>query len=277
MSLPAQLKQGFNRDAVLAISEFKREPAWMTQQRLDAWDAYAAYAPEALAQQLETLQPFCEPPTARVLSQDWPAQLQYALDERGDEEGLIVQRDSTILSRSISKEYTKKGVVFTDLDTAIQSVPDLVMPFIGKLATHKDPRQALGAALWSGGTFLYVPEHVHVRLPFHSCLWMHTSEVGIFSRAVIVVEKGSHVVFVDECVSADWDRPGLAVEVVETFVRPQSDVECLRLYHCGTNAGFQRYEMVETLPTARYVSRDIPERLNSTLERAALLYPEIRV
>jgi Fe-S cluster assembly scaffold protein SufB len=269
----------FSREAVEALSARKKEPAWMTEARLRAWDKYAAspLSTSDLGFPLQDVQPFTEPPTDRVPSHLWPAELQHALDERGDEEGLIVQRDSTILSRSISKEFSKKGVLFTDLDNALQSAPEIVEAHFGKYANIDNPFIALTSALWSGGTFLYVPEHISIHLPFHTCLWMSQPNVAIFSHTLIVVEEGASVSFIDEGVSADWDRPGLALQTVEASAGIRACVNYFYLRHWGRGVSHRREEKTFVDHQGRFLSGRMERRMATTLEKVAELHPEVRV
>src|ERR1700730_10947561 len=176
MTLPQSLKQDFSRDTVVALSQYKKEPSWMTDLRLDAWKAYEKepVASGVLGFPLQAIRSFLEHPTTAILSHEWPGDLQHAVEERGDEEGLIVQRDSTILSRSITKDQTKKGVIFTDLGTAMRLYSGLVRRYFAQQVKPDELFSSLSTAFWSGGTFLYVPEHVQVALPFHTCYWMTT-------------------------------------------------------------------------------------------------------
>ena len=273
------IKQDFGRSAVEALSEYKKEPSWMTDVRLNAWDAYtqSPLARKRLGFSLETIRSFTEPPTVPVPSHQWPSELQHALDERGDEEGLIVQRDSTILSRSISKEYAKKGVRFTDLDNALQADPDLVQTYFGRLVKPESPWTALTTAFWSGGTFLYVPAHVAVHLPFHTCLWMSRPNVGIFSHTLLVVEEGGAVSFIDEGVSAEWGEPGLALGSVEAFVGVRACANYFQLQNWGRSVFNDREEKSEVNPQGRFLSGRMKQRPATTLERVAELHPEVRV
>jgi Fe-S cluster assembly protein SufB len=267
-------RPGLQASTVEALSRFKKEPSWMTELRLKAWEAYQqAPLPES---ELHGIHPFTLPPMVPVPSRDWPTELQHAMDERGDEEGLIVQRDSTILSRSITKEHSKKGVIFTDLDSALQNVPELVQSYFGRLVKPETPAEALQAAFWSGGTFLYVPPNLNITLPFHTCLWMSTPEAGIFSHNLVVVEDNSRVSFIDECISGDWNRPGLMVEVLEVFVAAQAQVKCFHLQHCGQGVRHYREEKSQVASTGELKIDRLEQRPNTSLERAAELYPEIR-
>src|SRR5579863_8455088 len=113
------LTYGFDRKSLEALSQFKQEPAWLRRLRLEAWDSLES-RPHAHSGDVELakLQSFCEPPKTSVPSHHWPPDLKHVLEERGDEEGLIIQRDSTVLSRAVSKEQSKRGVLFSDLDAA---------------------------------------------------------------------------------------------------------------------------------------------------------------
>jgi Fe-S cluster assembly protein SufD len=278
-AVPAILTQGFSRDAVEALSAYKREPSWMTQRRLKAWDAYQAapLSPAELGFELDQIRPFTAPPTDPVPSRLWPSELQHALDERGDEEGLIVQRDSTILSRAISKEFSKKGVIFADLDFALQSEPELVERYFGSCVKPNNPFAALTTAFWSGGTFLYVPEHIAIHLPFHTCLWMSQANTGVFSHTLMIVEEGGSASFIDEGVSAEWDQPGLLLESIEAIVGIRGCLNYFWMEHWGKSVSYRREEKSELNFQGRFLSGRMEKRPATTLERVAELHPEIRV
>jgi Fe-S cluster assembly protein SufD len=273
------VKHTFSRSAVQTLSTLKNEPGWMTDLRLSAWDAYerAPLSENALGFSLDQIQPFSTEPHAPVPSHQWPAELQHALDERGDEEGLIVQRDSVVQSRAISKEYSKKGVLFTDLDNALLAEPELVQAHFGKLIHHQSPTAALSTAFWSGGAFLYVPSHIAVHLPFHTCIWLSRPGIGIFYRTLLVLEEGATVTFIDEGVSANWQEPGLAIGAVEAFVGIRGCVSYYRLQNWGRSVTYHREEESEVGPQGRFLSGRLEQRAATTLEKVAELHPEVRI
>src|SRR6185295_9192028 len=123
-----------------------------------------------------------------------------------------------ILSRSITKDQTKKGVIYTDLSMAFRLYPDLVQRYFSRQVKWDDPYAALNTAFWSGGSFLYVPENVVIRLPFHPCYWMTTPHSAVFPRTLIVAERGSQVTLVDDFLSVDWNQETMAVRAVELNV-----------------------------------------------------------
>jgi len=229
---------GFNRTSVEAFSHFNEEPAWLREQRLAAWEIFEEGRNSSVGDELtlDGLQSFSEPPTRAVPPHEWPPDLPHALEERGDEEGLIIQRDSTILSRSISKEQAKRGVLFTDLATAVKIAPDIVQRYLGRLAKVESTGVSLNSAFWAGGTFLYIPQHVEIHLPFHTCLWMSTAETAAFPRAVIVVEKGSKVSLLDESFSPNRHFPSLCSGVTELWVGEGAQVQLFQLRSWGEEA-----------------------------------------
>lgn len=257
------------------ISASKREPAWMTELRLSALAYYENLSHDAA---LREIQAFVEPPETSVPSHEWPKDLSAVIEERGDEEGLIVQRDSTILSRSITKDQTKKGVIYTDLTTALRLHPELVGRYFSLLVKPDEVFSALNTAFWSGGTFLYVPAHVQIELPFHTCYWMTTPGAAVFPRTVLIAERGSVVSLVDDFLSADWDKASLAVSVVELFVQDGARVNYKQVHHWGTGVRHENRQMSSVAFGGKLESSQVSDsRPVMTLERVAELYPEVRL
>ena len=267
------------RQTVEELSWQKGEPSWMTETRLAAWNVYAK-GPQSKALSgldLTTLQAFLEPPRTSVPSHQWPDTLSKAVEERGDEEGLIVQRDSTVLSRSLTKDQVKRGVIFTDLDMALKTAPELVRRHFGHLTGLNDPLTALATAFWSGGAFLYLPANVEIRLPFHACYWMSVPQTCLFPRTLIVAERRSRVSFVDEFLSVHWPDPALSVSTVEITAKDHARVEYSQVQNWGQ--GVVHYGRVEThgASTAQISTHQSQgPRPAITLERAAELFPEVR-
>ncbi len=263
----------FNRETIERLSSAQREPSWMTALRLSAWQAY-----ESFDVRRPMLQAFAEPPRSSVPSQEWPRDLKYVVEERGDEEGLIVQRDSTVLSRAITKEQSKRGVLFTDLNTALRQTPDLVQRSFGQQVQWDDPFAALSTAFWSGGTFLYVPANVEIHLPFHTCYWMTTPHSALFPRTLLVAERGSAVSLIDDFLSVDWDQDALAVSAVELFVQEKAKVTYKQIHHWGRGVQHENRQMSSVAASGVLECSQVTgPRPVVTLERAAELYPEVRI
>lgn len=231
----SSLKYPINRKTVEQLSWAKSEPAWMTQIRLDAWDRYESLpAPEGLSGlDFSQFEGYVDPPRQAAPWQEWPEDLQHTLNERGDEEGLIVQRDATILSKSITKDSVKRNVVFTDLDTALKIVPDLVKRYFPGPSVPDDKLAALRTAFWSGGCFLYVPEFVEVDLPFHMCYWLSTPNYALFPQLVLVAERGSRVYIMDEYLSSKLNGRNVALSSARFHVAERARVHHFHMENWG--------------------------------------------
>ena len=267
----------FSRGSIERLSADKEEPTWLTALRLASWEAYERLTADRPAVVLEDIQAYAEPPRASVPSHDWPEDLKYVVEERGDEEGLIMQRDSTILSRSITKDQTKKGVIFTDLNMALRLYPELVQKHLARQVKWDDAFAALNSAFWSGGTFLYVPEHVEVKLPFHTCYWMTTPHSAVFPRTLVVAEHGSTVTLVDDFLSVDWNQETLAVSAVELTVGAKARVNYTQIHHWGRGVRHENRQMTSVASSGRLeCAQTSAARAKITLEKAAELFPEVR-
>jgi len=249
---PRPCKYPISRKTVEALSWAKSEPAWMTTIRLEAWDQFEQIpAPEGLAGlTLESLEAFVDAPRQAAPSHEWPDDLQHTLNERGDEEGLIVQRDATILSRSITKDSSKRGVIFSDMDTAIKTVPELVQRYFARLPRPEDKLSALRTAFWSGGCFLYVPEFVEVDLPFHICYWLSTPGAAIFPQLLVVAERGSRVYVMEEFLSSDLTGKNLAVSSAEFHVAERARVHYFHLENWGESVTHLAQQSSKVSPAA---------------------------
>jgi Fe-S cluster assembly protein SufD len=206
---PSLPMPGFTREAVDAISAGRREPGWMLEkrrtaldlsQKLDAphwrrtdirklnWEELIPYAPsQAPFGDLEAL----------------PPKLQEALGAYGKRSGLMLQRDSARTWTDLSDEARQQGVIWADMDTAVQEHPDLVQKYFmeqGVKATA-DKYTALHGAFWSGGCFLYVPAGVQLALPLVSILWLEMPRLAVFPPLLLIAEAGSRVTLVSEFLS----------------------------------------------------------------------------
>jgi Fe-S cluster assembly protein SufB len=268
----------FSQESIEKLSAEQGEPSWMTELRIQAWKAFEAMPADQPKVAVSGIQAYAEPPRAAVPSENWPKDLKYAIEERGDEEGLIIQRDSTILSRSLTKDMTKKGVFFTDLSTALRLVPEKVRKYFGRQVKWDDPYAALNTAFWKGGSFLYVPEHVIVPMPFHICYWMTTPHSAVFPRTLIVAEKGSTVSFVDDFLSVDWDQDALAASAIELYIREDANVTYKQIHHWGRGVRHENKQMSSVASNGKLNSTYVSDpRAILTLENVAELYPEVRV
>lgn len=205
-TLPAR---GFRREGVEALSASRDEPAWMLEKRYEGWHHYQELAPPVWRRtdvsQLDwaELIPFA-PPQAPVSDlAALPPKLREAVAIYGRRAGLLIQRDSAAIYLDLADEVRARGVIWTDLHTALREHPDLVREHFMREAVPitSDKYTALHAAFWTGGTFLYVPPGLDVALPFVSVLWQELPELAVFPHTLLVVGEGSSVTLVSELLS----------------------------------------------------------------------------
>ncbi|HEV2167127.1 MAG TPA: SufD family Fe-S cluster assembly protein, partial [Thermoplasmata archaeon] len=210
--------RGLSRSIVEQISKLKNEPAWMLEYRLRAFqhfldrpmpdwgpsldeidfDAYTYYA-----------NPLNEGETKRKW-EDLPADIRNTFEKLGIPKaereyfgGVGAQYDSGTVYHKIRADLEQKGVIFTDTDTAVQKYPDIVQKYFGKVVPYNDNKfSALNSAVWSGGSFVYVPPGVDAGIPLQAYFRINAKNVGQFERTLIVADKGAKVHYIEGCLPA---------------------------------------------------------------------------
>lgn len=224
---------GLTRESVEQLSATKNEPAWMLDRRLEAWRVFESLpmpsrSDEAWRQtdiralKLDKLVPYAAPSGTPVQS---PLRL------NGHSGGLLTHQNSETVDRFVEEHVAAQGVIFTDLDTAVREHPDLVQRYFmtDAVTADRDKFAALNAALWSGGTFLYVPRHVDVALPLRTLYTLTAPGAGLFTHTLLVAEEGARVGFIEEYASAGVDRLSLNAGIVEVIVKQAAHVTFITL------------------------------------------------
>src|SRR5438045_8251220 len=211
------ITKGLSRDAVEALSRQKGEPEWMLQKRLHAWDVYEKTAAplgrrgdlgtrRTVAKfKLQVLQTFGPSP---LLGGDGslPAAIEQSLKEAlvDARSGLIVQRNASVVRTELDDELKRKGVILTDLDTAVREYPELVQQYFMTTCVPVESTKytALHAAFWSGGIFLYIPKGIEIEDPILAQIWIDASASATFAHTLIIAEEQSSVRYVEEQNSA---------------------------------------------------------------------------
>src|ERR671921_413358 len=217
-----------SEEPVKALSSFKDEPGWLTEKRLGAWRAFEELPMPTLRDEAwrytdisdvspEDFSPYI--PSPDVSSEDdLPDAVQKLIEEGEENSALLVQHNSERTFQQMDEELRSKGVVFTDLHTALRDHEKIVRDrLFGLVPEDYDKFSALSAALFAGGSFLYVPRGVDVEVPIQSYRWLDM--VGsIMPRTLVVVEEGASVTYIDEYASADDEDPAFSNGAVELFV-----------------------------------------------------------
>ncbi|MDR3241663.1 MAG: Fe-S cluster assembly protein SufB [Lactobacillaceae bacterium] len=224
---------GLSEEIVRAISAKKGEPEWMLQYRLDAYQTYLALQMPKFGPDLSTIDFdeifYYNKPTDEKF-RDWddvPAELKDTFERLGVPEaerkwlaGSSAQYESEVVYSRMKKEFSDLGIIFMDTDSALKEYPELVQQYFGSLVLPNDNKlAALNAAVWSGGTFIYVPKGVHVNVPIQSYFRINSANEGQFERTLIVVDEGAHVDYVEGCSAPMYSGDALHAAVVEVIVK----------------------------------------------------------
>lgn len=224
---------GLSASVVKLLSAQKNEPAWMRARRLEAFKLFEARALPSWGADLgeldfEQYHYYLKPTAGEVTSwEEVPAEVKKTFDrlgipaaERSVLAGVKAQYDSEVIYGSLRRNWAQEGVIFLSLDEALAKHPDLVQAYFGKLVPAADNKfAALNTAVWSGGSFVYVPAGVEVKLPLQAYFRINAPLAGQFERTLIIVEKGASVHYVEGCTAPSLSTSALHSAVVEIFVK----------------------------------------------------------
>lgn len=236
---------GLSRAAVEAISREKREPAWLRDFRLSAWDIYEALPMPSRRDEEWRRTDLTGLRLGQVVAWTAPEAgdeaVRHATDlsrelAGGDRRaGLVVQHNSTAVHEEVAADLAARGVIFTDLDSAVQRHPELVQRHLMTMCVrpHDGKFAALHAAFWSGGSFLYVPRGVEIELPLQAITYIDAPELGSFTHSLVVLEAGSQVTFVESVASGEGHGQGFASDVTELIIGDGARLRCVHLQEWG--------------------------------------------
>src|SRR5918999_516577 len=237
--------KGITVETVKALSAFKDEPSWLTERRLSAWRAFEKTPMPTLRDEawrytdisdvrIEDFVPYASSPDV-TREGDLPDAVQRLIEEGEENSALLVQHNSETTFVRIDQELEKKGVVFSDLHTALRDHEDLVRErLFGLVPEDYDKFAALSAAAFSGGSFLYVPRGVDVEVPIQSYRWLDVVGASM-PRTLVVVEEGASVTYIDEYASADDEDPAFSNGAVELYVGEGANLRYVSLQNWERN------------------------------------------
>ncbi|MDB5058900.1 MAG: sufD, partial [Chloroflexi bacterium] len=236
--MSTETTQTLSLDAALTISQRNGEPQWMQDLRQRAWEMYESTAmPSLKDEEWRRTEPQLRKINFDMLqvpqpngSVPLPAEWQPAADALLTRAGLLISHVSTPAHRSVAQELAAQGVILTDMNTAVREHGDLVRTAFMTEAVKPDFSKfaALNGALWSGGTFLYVPDNVKVELPLQSSTWLDQPGLGVFPHTLVVVGRNSEVTLIEETGSRTADGT-LNVPVVELILHDGAKLSYITL------------------------------------------------
>jgi len=226
-------KKGLTKEIILDISKRKNEPDWMRDLRLKSLEVYnktalPTWGPSLEELDMENIVTYVKPKTD--MKGNWnevPDDIKNTFEklgipkaERESLAGVGAQYDSEVVYHSIKEELVKQGVVYTDMETAVNEYEDIVKQYFMKLVPPEDHKfVALHGAVWSGGSFVYVPEGIDVEIPLQSYFRLNSPGAGQFEHTLIIVEKGAKLHFIEGCSAPKYNVTNLHAGCVELFVK----------------------------------------------------------
>jgi Fe-S cluster assembly protein SufB len=260
-------KKGLNADVVREISFLKNEPEWMTKFRLRALEIFERkpmpnWGADLSGIDFQNIYYFIR--ASERQGKDWnevPEDIKNTFDRLGIPEaeqkylsGVSAQYESEVVYHSIREDLSNKGVIFCDTDTALREHEELFRTYWATVIPPGDNKlAALNSAVWSGGSFIWVPEGVEVEIPLQAYFRINAENMGQFERTLIICEPGSYVHYVEGCTAPIYASDSLHSAVVEIIVKPGARCRYSTIQNWSTN--------VYNLVTKRAVAQE-----NATME-----------
>lgn len=243
-------EKGLTEEIVRMISAHKKEPEWMLDFRLKAYKIYrekpmptwgSSYLNDI---NFEDIYYYIKPGGNKAKSwDDVPEEIKNTFEKLGVPEaerkflsGVGAQFESETIYHSLQKHLEEKGVIFVDTDTAVQKYPDLVRKYFATVVPPRDNKlAALNSAVWSGGSFVYIPKGVHVELPLQAYFRINAENAGQFERTLIIAEEGSSVHYTEGCTAPIYTTNSLHSAVVEIVVHKDARVQYTTVQNWSRN------------------------------------------
>jgi len=242
-------KKGLTEDIVREISNIKNEPEWMLQFRLDAYKKFQnrpmpKWGPDLSKVHFDDITYYLKATEEQKDSwEDLPEEIKETYDRIGVPEaeknflaGVSAQYESEVVYESVNAELEKLGVIFCDMDTAVREHPKIVQKYFGTLIPSGDNKfSALNSAVWSGGSFVYIPKGVKVSMPLQAYFRINAESFGQFERTLIIAEEGSDVHYIEGCTAPIYRTQSLHAAVVEIFVEKDAHVRYTTVQNWSKN------------------------------------------
>ena len=242
-------RKGLNKEIIHQISDMKDEPDWMLEFRLEAYEIFKAKPDVKWGGYLASLDfddIYYYVKASDRTERNWedvPEDIKNTFDRLGIPEaerkflaGVGAQYDSEVVYHSAREEFEKIGVLFLDTDTALKEHPEIFREYFGTVIPSLDNKfAALNSAVWSGGSFIYVPPGVKVDYPLQAYFRINTENMGQFERTLIIVDEGAEIHYVEGCTAPTYSSESLHSAVVEIICKPHSRVRYTTIQNWSGN------------------------------------------
>jgi Fe-S cluster assembly protein SufB len=231
-------KKGLSRGTIEEISKIKNEPEWMLNFRLRSYDIFMKKPMPEWGGDLSKINfqnIYYYTKASEKQSKSWddvPESVRKTFDKLGIPEaekkflaGVGAQYESETVYHNLREDLSQQGVIFCDTDTAVKEHPDLLKKYFGKVIPPEDNKfAALNSAVWSGGSFIYVPPNVKVDLPLQAYFRINAENIGQFERTLIIADEGSEVHYIEGCTAPIYTTESLHSAVVELIAKKDAKI-----------------------------------------------------
>jgi Fe-S cluster assembly protein SufB len=226
-------EKGLNENVIRAMSKMKNEPDWMLDIRLKAYQHFLErpmpeWGADLSGIDFDNIYYYIKPSERQEDNwEDVPGYIKDTFNKLGIPEaeqkflsGVAAQYESEVVYHSIKRELEEKGVIFLGMDDGLAQHPDIVKEYFSTIIPPNDNKfAALNTAIWSGGSFIYVPPGVHVEMPLQAYFRINAKNVGQFERTLIIIDEGAYVHYVEGCTAPIYSSDSLHSAVVEIIVK----------------------------------------------------------
>ena len=275
------------------ISALKGEPEWMLAKRLKAYEIFMrkpmpTWGIDLSDLDMDAVKYFVRSTDRPATSwDDLPEDIKNTYDRIGIPEaererlvsGVAAQYESEVVYEQIREDLTEQGVIFLDTDTALREQPELMREYFGSVIPAGDNKfAALNTAVWSGGSFIYVPPGVHVEIPLQAYFRINTENMGQFERTLIIADEDSYVHYVEGCTAPIYSTDSLHAAIVEIVVKKNARVRYTTIQNWSNNV----YNLVTQRATCaegatmEWVDGNIGSKRNMKYPAVFLMGPHAR-
>ena len=242
---------GLSEEVVRQISELKEEPEWMTDIRVKAFKHFSerpmpTWGNTSMLEEIDFENICYYLKSSDSTERDWedvPEDIRNTFERLGIPEaeqkwlsGVTAQYESEAVYHSIREDLEKQGVIFLDMDSGLKEHPEIVQKWFCSVVPYSDNKfSALNTAVWSGGSFIYVPEGVHVEMPVQAYFRINAKNMGQFERTLIIADKGSSIHYVEGCTAPSYSTDSLHSAVVELVALPGSHIRYSTIQNWSSN------------------------------------------
>ena len=286
-------RRGLDEQVVREISALKGEPEWMLAKRLKAYEIFErkpmpTWGIDLSPLDLDEVKYFVRSTDRPATSwDDLPEDIRTTYDRIGIPEaererlvsGVAAQYESEVVYHQIRGDLEQQGVIFLDTDTALKEHPELVREYFGTVIPAGDNKfAALNTAVWSGGSFIYVPPGVHVEIPLQAYFRINTENMGQFERTLIIADEDSYVHYVEGCTAPIYSTDSLHAAIVEIIVKKNARVRYTTIQNWSNNV----YNLVTQRATCaegatmEWVDGNIGSKRNMKYPAVFLMGPHAR-